>query len=183
MSRCHLLWGWDGWRPHQRWPWLWHCWEPGWGGWAWWPRPRGRSDCRAPTTGGWRVEVRTYWLVATLLCIVSEVELCVSPQSDAGLPDHLRAEVLGGQFECCLYEAQLLQEPIELCCAGQKKRAHLFQLEEDKEEKKVNRVVFTPLILKRWRRLTAATLSSQSLLSSDSTSRILVMASSTSRLE
>lgn len=56
MWSCHVLWGWGGWRPRRRWLWLWHCWGPGWGGSAWWPPQRGQTDCRAPTTGGWKAQ-------------------------------------------------------------------------------------------------------------------------------
>lgn len=52
----------------------------------------------------------------------------VSPQGDAGLPDHLGAQVLGRQLERRLHEPQLLQEAVELGGAGQEQRADLLQL-------------------------------------------------------
>lgn len=52
-----------------------------------------------------------------------------SPQGDAGLADHLRAQVLGGELERSLHQPQLLQEAIEFSSAGQQERAHLLQLE------------------------------------------------------
>lgn len=72
--------------------------------------------------------VATYW-----------VGKCrVSPQSDAGLSHHLRAEVLGGQFKRRLQEPQLLQKPVELCCAGQEQRAHLLQLEGEERRRRTD---------------------------------------------
>lgn len=59
-----------------------------------------------------------------------------SPQGDAGLADHLRAQVLGGELERRLHQPQLLQEAIELSGAGQQERAHLLQLEEEEETEK-----------------------------------------------
>ncbi len=61
----------------------------------------------------------------------------VLPQSDAGLSHHLRAEVLGGQFERRLHEPQLLRKPVKLCGTGQEQRTHLLQLEE-KEKRRSN---------------------------------------------
>lgn len=59
------------------------------------------------------------------------------PQGDARLSHHLRAEVLGRQFERCLHEPQLLQKPVKLCCTGQKQRTHLLQLRQhDKRGRK-----------------------------------------------
>ena len=143
-SCCYALWGWGGWRPCRRWPWLWHCWGPGWGGWAWWPPPRGRSDCRAPTTGGWREQQTEIMFSDSLLfwIIGFSSDRCVSPQSDAGLPHHLRAQVFGGQFERRLHETQLLQKPVELSGAGQQQWAHLLQL--DGQDESSGQQIFSP---------------------------------------
>lgn len=142
-SCCYALWGWGGWRPCRRWPWLWHCWGPGWGGWAWWPPPRGRSGCRAPTTGGWREQQTEMMLSDSLLFWIMgfSCDHCVSPQSDAGLPHHLRAQVFGGQFERRLHETQLLRKPVELGGAGQQQWTHLLQLDGQDESRRSTNIL------------------------------------------
>lgn len=118
------------------------------------------------------------------VCRTGHVLLTCLPQSDAGLPDHLRPQVFGRQLKGSLQETQLLREALELSRPRQHERADLLELQSKEET--------VSSVFQRWvgastgglsGTLTAATRSSQSCLSSDSTSLILVSWSSSSRLE
>ena len=84
-----------------------------------------------------------HFITATLA--VSQKHLCgtvrppqhrILPQCDAGLTDHLWAQVFSWQFEGGLQESQLLRETLILSCPGQHERTDLLQLQRNKKDKR-----------------------------------------------
>ena len=66
----------------------------------------------------------------------------ILPQRDAGLADHLRAQVFSWHLQRSLQETQLLREPLVFNGSGEYERTHFLQLEGKKSLVKSQGVMY-----------------------------------------